>query len=301
MTETPNQDFTSAIAQAQIEMENRICNETSRISLAHHLPQWLDNLGRNLIYCRGGKTIKDIKPAEQKEAAVVVGASPYLTDEQISALQGWEGIVISCQKPLRRLLEHGVRPEWVCAIDSDPIMREHLSGSFVEKFAPMTKALVRAEIDPQCLTFFAEHFKETYYFIGAIHDEAAKNVTETMCKIAKLDSAEHGGNTGTAAYLLARRLGCNPIGMMGMEMCCPPDPKWSKQKAEHYEYVFNPEKNEFMAISSAFQAYIVLQHRAIQEAAKEKIDTYSLMDYGIWAALPYLSAAEFVKKFGDGK
>lgn len=263
-------------------------------TLRFYLPTWLANFKENLPYfVKGAKSFVDIPPAEGvKRRCVVVANGPSFYDADLKNLKDFDGTVVSANKPLKKLLEHAVVPDWVTALDGDAVVLKSFDNDPVKDMADQLSFLLPTTVHPSVVKFLKKYgnLGRVYWANPHFSDEVAPNVCSTLTNITKIPSCEHGGNVGTFSYLLAvRPLYCNPIGLLGFDLSYRPDPKWTLEHASQYRHFYNPKLDDgkkrisrkaFYALTPPFEYYLARILDLWKVATEMGTVTYNLTPEG---------------------
>jgi hypothetical protein len=229
-------------------------------TLHHYIPTWLANFKANLHhFVEDAKSFANVPPTEKKKG-IVVANGPSFYEADLMPLMNWNGTIVATNKPLKHLLEHGVVPDYVAALDAEEVVLQSFDHGIVREFAREMKGVfLTTTIHPKVADFCMEHFGRDKVFWNNPHfsDAIAPNICETLASITKIPTCEHGGNVGSFSYFMAiRPLCCNPIGLLGFDLSYRPNPKWSLEYAVNYRYFYNPQKNETYAMPAPFEYYL---------------------------------------------
>jgi hypothetical protein len=251
------------VVQSLLKKElNRVdCLAQNASTITIYIDSWIKNFKENLI--RGyipdnpryfGDSVRI------KDSAIVVGAGPSLTDEQIEMLQYYKGTIICCNKSLERLLEHGVFPTIVPAIHSTEEIALHFDNDAVVESGSMCKYLLCTHIHPKVpealFTKVGCSEKQVFWFHGAMAEELVPNFNTMFTSFVNLPTIDTGGNVGLMGVQVAQYCGAKTIGMLGMEHCVPLDPEWTNEDAQEYNIVYAPEDNLHFALTPVMRSYL---------------------------------------------
>jgi len=272
-------------------------------TLGHFIPIWLANFKKNLPrFVKDAKSYSHVLPVEgDKKRCMVVANGPSLYDTDLSCLKDFKGTVVSANKPLKHLLEHGIVPDWVAVLDAEEVVLKSFDHDIVREFARAIQGIfLPTVVNPKVAAFVLEHFgaDKTYWHNPHFSDAIAPNICETLTSITSIPSCEHGGNVGTFAYLMSiRPLMCNPIGLLGFDLSYKPSKKWSQEQTTHYRFFYIPDLDQHYAMSPVFEYYV---SRLIDlwniSAEKQGTRTYNLTPVGPLNAVigfPRSSLSEF--------
>jgi hypothetical protein len=172
-------------------------------------PTTCDNLlqnARDYYECPGISQIKDVY---QGHPAVVVSAGPSV-DKQIELLKQHQNeiVIVSCLTMLKPLIENGINPDYVTALDYHPI-----SAKFFEGLGD--KHINRCEfiLDPKVNNEVVKICKE--YALSFIGNEWLDSVLNYS---GDYMHNHHGSTVAHMSYSLAEHLGCDPILMIGQDL-----------------------------------------------------------------------------------
>lgn len=169
----------------------------------------VSNLSMNLPYYVGGSLTDELYGAAGGYPAICVGAGPSLArnvDQLADASVRERVVVVSAQTTLRPLLERGIRPDFVTALDYSPI-----SARFYEGLPPLPDVTLVAEplVHPTVLDAFPGPKRVT-----------PNRILERIAgDLARPAIAIRGGATvAHLSFYLAQHLGCDPIILIGQDL-----------------------------------------------------------------------------------
>ena len=306
-------DYTSHEAEAKQSMME--ADELGVNTFNYLLPQWIENVRHHLFYLKEQldlnpswvpKSIDDVPVPDKDRFGIVIGAGPSLketTDEQWEALRNFDGCIVATNKALIPLVEHGIVPEWVVALDSDDVVFKSFDSPILDTVKGKVNFLGATVLRPDVVKFVTDWAKECYWgnpHMPSGQDTQYWNVNLILELLNGLPVLHHGGNVGTAAWLLAKKIRCNPIGMYGFNMCTNPDKTWTRDKAVDYEYIYNPENEEVLALDGPFRAYVSILVGVTDQAWNESppITTVNLTPKGalfMSGFIPNITLTDFVE------
>lgn len=280
MRKEPYQMFSSKIAQ-QVNLYTYLAK----------FPQWMDNLAENMSAIRSGKDIKDL-PRHEGKPAIIVGAGPSVEKyKQLDSLSRWlwllrpdDGILIACDKALKPIHATGVVPDLVISTDGDP----QVAKFYGDMSGYWAKAVFNAlSVHPD--TVKACPFP-IFWYQSIIDDPRQPNsITRAVHYMTKKTMLQSLGNVGGMAWHIALYLGCNPIGIMGLDYGYPADThieetiyykaylKLAKEDAAKAKQFFHLVKNEdtgkTILSDMNWDAY---RRIFLQYAAKAPVETVNL-------------------------
>ena len=286
---------------------------TNTVTVEGMVDTWLDNIRMNYEHCGWvahdceGKWERLKRKVERKlesKAAIVVGAGPSLTNEQIYDVYGFNGLVICTNKSLTRLVNHGVRPDICVVLDASMDLLKSFDFGADFQYSDIN-FLIATQVHPEVMKRINNLTTDSnlHYFHASIPEEYMPNVDFVLGKLWDLPVVDTGGNAGLMAVTIANELGVKDIGMLGMEHSHMLDPRWTNELAFTYNIVYAPEDNQTFAVTPSFQGYI----NTLMQWAKlhTDISLTNLTDFG-WLyvmrkriPIPYMDRKEFVKKHAN--
>jgi hypothetical protein len=180
----------------------------NQATLARFERIWAVNLCANLITLQNGRPVKDLFGAHKGSPAVVIGAGPSLTDSLAELARARRRAVFVAVDTAVRVLSHaGIDPDYIVTVDPQPVNRVFLEGY---------RGKARIVLDPT-----VSHHTAKYAARNPVH------VTATPFQLGRLFAAmlgeepgeiSFGGSVSTNAYDLARKMGCNPVFLVGQDL-----------------------------------------------------------------------------------
>jgi len=252
---------------------------------------WMQNLAENLSLIRGCHDISDI-PKLTGKPALIVGAGPSTKNIDFKKLRNWKGVVFSCDRMLPTLIKNRVTPSFATTVDADAKVADFYGQVSKEKLARV-KVVLNQTVNP--LTLEKIPPESLYFFVGYWDDPfAAVSMTRIFQELTGKTILSTGGNTGSASWNLAYFLGCNPIGLLGIDFCYS---SMDVQKSTYFETFKilsggDPQKFlEYYRQGTTWagkkvltdQMFLTYYHLLAQqlEQAKQKTTTYNLGEYSI--------------------
>ncbi len=169
----------------------------------------IENLTGNLKWYVGGATTNELAGAAQGYPAVCVSAGPSLArNVQLLANPGVRRnvVVITAQTTLKPLLERGIRPDFVTALDYHEISRR-----FYEGLPPLPEVTLVAEpkAHPSVLDGFPGPVRITAsFFLDRLLGPQARPILPV----------KQGSTVAHLSLYLAQHLGCDPILLIGQDL-----------------------------------------------------------------------------------
>lgn len=195
----------------------------------------LENIARNVGWYAAAPSAGRLKDRFKNAPAVIVSAGPSLRKNKhlLMDMVG-KAVVIAVQTTLQPLLEMGIEPDFVTALDYHDICTR-----FFEKLPKQLKTELVAEPKATNLIFSLNPGPLT--LIG--NDAAESLLREMQLKKAGLPS---GSTVAHLAYYLAEHLGCNPIVFVGQDLGFTDGLYYAPGTS--YEDVWRPELGRFSTI-----------------------------------------------------
>ena len=196
-------------------MKSSVADLVQTLTFNKMLPIWMDNFARNIQQILNGKDIKELERMD-KEPCLVVGAGPSIRYfKQLDILKKWKGNIIACDKMLIPLLERGIKPKIVCSVDADESVSNFYAGSLVKKNRDVKAVMSATSIHPKVI----EKCPLEIYFFIPIWDDPLKptSLTRVFYFMVRKTMMETYGNSGSCAWAIAHFLGCDPIGILGLD------------------------------------------------------------------------------------
>lgn len=245
--------------ELELRHQQAEADELGDNTFKYYLPLWMKNFAGNLTSLKGRKTLSAVPKVKDGTWGLVCGAGPSFAETDFALLREFEGVIVATNKTLIPLLKHEVVPDWVCALDGLPEVFRSFNDPVLKKYKDVVNFLGPSVLHPKVVKFVLGWAKECYWgnpHIPTAADSDRWNLNVVLELMNGLELLRHGGNVGTTAFLLAKSLECNPVGMLGFDMCFHPDKTWTRDKAIDFEYIYNPDNQEVMAIDPPFKAYI---------------------------------------------
>jgi len=167
------------------------------------------NLTANLHRYAAGATVNELQDAASGFPAVCVGAGPslarnvaLLTDPEVRR----RVVVITAQTMLKPLLDRGIRPDFVTALDYHEI-----STRFYEGLPDLPDVTLVAQplVHPAVLDCFPGPIRLTQsHFLDVLLGDQARPIV----------SMPYGATVSHLSFYLAQHLGCDPVILVGMDL-----------------------------------------------------------------------------------
>ncbi|MEM1445566.1 MAG: 6-hydroxymethylpterin diphosphokinase MptE-like protein [Planctomycetota bacterium] len=167
------------------------------------------NVAMNLPVYTAGATTDELKNAAKGRLAVCVSAGPSLVrNVHLLADPRWRSrvVVIAVQTALKPLLDRGIRPDFVTALDYSPI-----SSRFYEDLPPLPDVTLVAE--PKA------HHSIPDAYPGPVRLLKNDFADHAIASLARPRTAiKPGATVAHLSVYLAEHLGCDPIALIGQDL-----------------------------------------------------------------------------------
>ena len=202
----------------------------------------LRNMLMNADYYVQNKGISALRDSQRGRAAIVVSAGPSLERElDLLAQPGLRdrAVIIAVQTVLRPLLNRGIRPHFVTALDHHEISRRFYEGLTGEDVEGVT-LIAEPKANPAIL----EAFPGRVLTPGDdVLDEAlGQGLARDMGRV------EPGATVAHLAHYFARYLGCDPVILVGQDLAFTNGQYYSAGAAIHD--VWAPELGPFRTLET---------------------------------------------------
>jgi len=167
------------------------------------------NQSSNLPWYAAGATVNDLHNAAAGYPAVCVGAGPSLA-KNVDLLRDpavrKRVVVISAQTTLKPLLDRGIRPDFVTALDYSEISRRFYEGL---PDLPEVTLVVEPKAHPAIVEAFPGPVRVTQSrFLDRMIGELARPIAPI----------KEGATVAHLSFYLAQHLGCDPIILIGQDL-----------------------------------------------------------------------------------
>lgn len=167
------------------------------------------NLACNLDVYSAGATTDALHMAAKDTTAVCVAAGPSLVknvDLLKETVHRRNVVVIAAQTALKPLLDRGIRPDFVTALDYSPIC-----SRFYENLPPLPDVTLVAE--PKAHPTILENFPGPVRIIrNQFNDDLLGSLARPILPL------KSGATVAHLSLYLAQHLGCNPILLLGQDL-----------------------------------------------------------------------------------
>jgi hypothetical protein len=179
---------------------------------------WFRNMALNMSQILDGKDIKDL-PRFDGKPCLVIGAGPSIRQFrqlEVLAKGGWKNPIICSDRMLIPLLKRKIKPNVAVTVDGESVVQKFFRHPLVEKFKGEVKAaLCASTVHPDVVKCCP---LEKYFFI-ALWDNPLNptSLTRAFHLMTGKTMLETYGNAGSCAFSIAYYLGCDPIGLLGLD------------------------------------------------------------------------------------
>ena len=174
----------------------------------------LTNLLMNLDHYASSPGINDLRSCGFGVPAVVVAAGPSLAKNiEVLSRPGVRDrvIIIAVQTVLRTLLDRGIRPHFVCALDHHEISRRFYEGLSAEDVEGVT-LVVEPKANPAILDVFPG-------VIRSLGDDLLDSIVrDSGVAHSPHDRLKPGATVAHLCHYLARYMGCDPVILVGQDL-----------------------------------------------------------------------------------
>ncbi|WP_169787857.1 motility associated factor glycosyltransferase family protein [Alicyclobacillus ferrooxydans] len=174
---------------------------------------WAENFMLNIPYFINSKVITDLEDSWMKKPVIIVGAGPSL-EKNIHLLHRAKGraLIVCCDTAYRIMKRHDIVPDLIVTVDGTPANAEHMAGIDYSDAPLLADYYSHYDI-------IANH-KNNKIFIETIdfHQNWWDKVSPFRKQKASIVS---GGSVATLAFSFARRIGANPIILIGVDLSYP--------------------------------------------------------------------------------
>lgn len=213
-----------------------------------------------------------------KPALIIAGGPSLKTYNHLDLLKkyGFEGDIFAVSKELKNVLEHGIIPNYVGALDADEFDTSFFNHDIVDKYSNQITAFFGTNVHPTTV----QRWKgKRYYFTGYISEAEMPNIAHVFHLITRTSTLSVSGNIGSCLYNIASFLGYNPIITIGLDLSFPTikdmkayfppttEENWNKtmmvgnKERKQYKRGFNPYFKKQFYYDSVFEAY-TLAHKS---------------------------------------
>jgi len=180
----------------------------NRATLSRFERIWAVNLCANLLKLGGSKRVRELFGIHSGFPAVVIGAGPSLTDSLPAlARVRTKAIFVAVDTAVRVLQHAGIDPDYIVTVDPQPVNRV-----FLEAY----RGSARIVLDPTVSYHSAGYASRNPTYIAATPFYLGKLFEDLLQ--GKAGDVAFGGSVSTNAYDLARKMGCDPVYLVGQDL-----------------------------------------------------------------------------------
>lgn len=193
----------------------------------------------NLGWYAAGAGCAELRDAAKGRLGVVVSAGPSLRKNIARLAEPGvreRCVIVATQTTLRPLLEAGVRPHLVCALDW-----HHISTRFYEQLRPEDVAETTLVLDPQANPLIAAAYPGP---VRVFHADFLRMVLGSEAR--ELGRVQTGNTVAHLCYSVARWLGCDPVALIGQDLGFTDGLYYARGTA--IDDVWAPELNPFNTV-----------------------------------------------------
>ncbi|MDD5512096.1 MAG: DUF115 domain-containing protein [Dehalococcoidales bacterium] len=296
-----------------------LCNEQGRINAILHsnvtvkgeLENWLNNFAYNIR--KFERKNKWLPPDAIKGSAIVVGAGPSITDEQIMVLRNYPGTIICTNKSLKRCYAHHVAPKFVTVVHPTDEILPHFAHQVVRDNLYMSNVVLSTMTHPSVTDEILAHADpdKVFWYNPSTSDMFVENIDKTISLLSNRGTIDTGGNVGIFSMLLAYQWGANPVGILGLEHCHGPGSwaMWTNEQSDGYEWHYAPEDDMLYCITPMFKSYLhgMMQWYSDVRELRPDFDVINLTKMGVMYTrrrpertkdgMPYMDVKDFVARY----
>jgi hypothetical protein len=187
----------------------------------------LRNLLMNVDRYATAPGVRDLENAAKGRPAVVVSAGPSLKRNiELLSRPGVRDrvVIVAVQTVLKTLLEHGIRPHFVTALDYHEISRRFYEGLTPADVRGVT-LVAEAKANPAILDAFPgvircpqEKVLDQLLGGGLAGTRTGETEDGEVSLVRDMGTLRSGATVAHLAYYLARHLGCDPVILVGQDL-----------------------------------------------------------------------------------
>ena len=232
------------------------------------------------------------------EPALIISGGPSVyTYNHLDLLKeyGFKGDIFVVGKMLKDVLEKGIVPDYVGAIDAAEEDTKFFDYDIVDKYSDKMIGLFGITTHPTT----QQRFKgKRYYFSGYIGESETPNISHIFHLMTRTSNISVSGNIGSCMYNVASYLGYNPIVMIGMDLSFPTvqdmkdyypwatDDDWKRtiniggKEVPMYKRKMNPVYKKPYYVDSVFESYEISHKSWAKNLAFHGIQTINCSEQG---------------------
>ncbi|MBL8764126.1 MAG: DUF115 domain-containing protein [Phycisphaerae bacterium] len=200
----------------------------------------LRNATQNLDRYTSCPGVASLEGVARGRPAIVVSAGPSLArniDELARPGVRDRFVIVAVQTVLRTLLERGIRPHFVTALDYHEISRRFYEGLTPERVRDVTLV-----VEPKANPAILESYPGPIRCVG---DEFLDRLLGPRLR-REMGRLQPGATVAHLAYYLSRHLGCDPVVLVGQDLGFTDGQYYAAHAAAHR--VWAAELNEFRTL-----------------------------------------------------
>lgn len=207
--------------------------------------------------------------------ALIIGGGPSLKHHDHLKLlkeHGFDGDIFVVSKSLKEVLDHGIIPKYVGALDAEEFDTTFFDHDIADKYSDQITGLFGITTHPTT----QERWKgQRHYFSGYISEVETPNISHIFHLMTRTSNISVSGNIGSCMYNIASFLGYNPIVMIGMDLSFPTlenmkqyypnstEDDWKRKikvgdkEVPMYKRGYNPELQKQYFMDSVYESYVI--------------------------------------------
>lgn len=207
-----------------------------------------------------------------KAALIIAGGPSLKTYNHLQLLKEHEfnGDIFVVSKVLKDVLDNGIIPQYVGALDAEEFDTTFIDHDIVDKYSDKMTGLFGINVHPTTV----QRWKgKRYYFSGYIGEEIP-NISHVFHLMTETSNISASGNVGSCLFNIASYLGYNKMVLLGMDLSFPTvksmkeyysphatEEDWKGQdvvngkKQPKYKRWFNPEFKKQYYTEPVYEAY----------------------------------------------
>lgn len=268
------------------------------LDLAKHTTErffdlWMQRIHENLRYILSGLDFRDLpRNVKGGRSGVVVAGGPSVERHRhLEALyeSRYRGVVVSTDRMVKALYEHEVKPTVVVSADPQDGVVKFFEGLGWD-VAP--KGVFPVFTPKKVLELWSG---DVYWYLPPVEPDYRRrdSVTRALHLVLGKTVLDTLGNVASAAYLVARWLGCAPIAFIGMDLSWPVErgedtPVYRMLRQQHVPHDVIMREHRFQTLDTPygtcttdlpFLTYLKALTQAIE--ALEPVETYNCSEAGL--------------------
>ncbi len=205
----------------------------------------------NIAHYAAGSGCAELREIAKGRLGIVVSAGPSLKrNMHLLAAPGVRErcVIVATQTTLRPLLDAGVRPHFVCALDWHHISRRFYEGVRAEDVAETTLI-----VDPQANPIIPRSYPGP---VRVFHADFLKAILGPVAR--EMGRVQTGNTVAHLCYSFSRWLGCDPVALIGQDLGFTDGLYYARGTA--IDDVWAPELNPFNTVEM-MEWQRIMRHR----------------------------------------